>query len=48
MARRLSDKALMNLILFFGVTSWFLGKKALEGASPVADDPVLRALRAAS
>jgi hypothetical protein len=51
----ISDKALKQAILFFGAVSFFLGKKALEGApAPVQrapdphDDPVIRALRAAT
>jgi hypothetical protein len=46
----LSDKALKQAILFFGAVSFFLGKKALEGASaePAAEnDPVVRTLRKA-
>jgi hypothetical protein len=45
MARKISDKTLIQAILFFGFVSFMLGKSALQG---VTDDPVLRALRKAS
>lgn len=42
------DRRLEQAILFFGVVSFFLGKKALEGAPPDdGKDPLLRQLRAA-
>jgi hypothetical protein len=53
----ISDKALKQAILFFGAVSFFLGKKALEGADAPAlpaarvtpdPDPVLMALRSAN
>jgi hypothetical protein len=34
----MSDRALKQAILFFGIVSFFLGKKALEGAADAADE----------
>jgi hypothetical protein len=42
---RVSDRTLTQAILFFGVVSFFLGKKALDGEAP--PDPLLEALRRA-
>lgn len=45
---KLSDTRLKQLILFAGVVSFFLGKKALDGAvARVRPDPLLRTLRQA-
>jgi len=45
---RVSDRTLVQAILFFGAVSFFLGKKALDGAEqPRADDPLLKQLRLA-
>jgi hypothetical protein len=44
----MSNTALKQAILFFGVVSFFLGKAALNGAGPrVQADPLLRSLREA-
>lgn len=44
----MSDRALVQAILFFGAVSFFLGKKALEGASDRSTmDPTLARLRLA-
>ncbi len=44
----MSDLALKQAILFFGVVSFFLGKKALEGADDGSTvDPLLAQLRRA-
>lgn len=46
----MSDAALKQAILFFGVVSFLLGKKALEGDDERDDeraDPLLGGLRAA-
>lgn len=44
----MSDRALKQAILFFGVVSFFLGKKALEGDSNGSTvDPLLAGLRRA-
>jgi hypothetical protein len=43
----MSDRALVQAILFMGVVSFFLGKKALEGADGSTVDPTLARLRLA-
>jgi len=43
----MSNTALKQAILFFGVVSFFLGKAALNGGPRPAPDPLLRSLRAA-
>ncbi len=44
----MSDRALVQAILFMGVVSFFLGKKALEGDDDGSTaDPLLGGLRAA-
>lgn len=43
----MSDRALKQAILFFGVVSFFLGKKALEGDDGSTVDPLLAGLRRA-
>jgi hypothetical protein len=44
----MSDTALKQAILFFGVVSFFLGKAALNGAGPRrAPDPIILSLRSA-
>jgi hypothetical protein len=44
----MNDRTLKQAILFFGVVSFFLGKKALEGASDGSTvDPLLAQLRRA-
>lgn len=55
MAAKTDNNWLKKAILFSGAVSWFLGKKALEGADAppkhepsIHDDPVVRALRAAT
>lgn len=52
----MNDKQLKQAILFSGIVSFFLGKKALEGVHGVEryhepsphDDPVVKALQAAN
>lgn len=44
---RVSDRTLMQAILFFGAVSFFLGKKALDGADGSTVDPTLARLRRA-
>lgn len=44
---RVSDRTLMQAILFFGAVSFFLGKKALNGADGSTVDPLLAGLRRA-
>jgi hypothetical protein len=55
MAEKSSNTRLKQAILFSGLVSWFLGKKALEGADAppqrapdIHDDPVIKSLRAAT
>lgn len=44
----MSDRALKQAILFFGIVSFFLGKKALEGDDDGSTvDPLLDQLRRA-
>lgn len=43
----MNDRTLKQAILFFGVVSFFLGKKALEGADGSTVDPLLANLRRA-
>jgi hypothetical protein len=44
----MSDRALVQAILFFGAVSFFLGKKALDGADDGSTvDPTLEGLRRA-
>lgn len=43
----MNDRALVQAILFFGVVSFFLGKKALEGEDGSTVDPLLDQLRRA-
>ena len=42
-----SDRTLKQAILFFGIVSFFLGKKALNGVDGSTVDPLLERLRQA-